>query len=239
MTPNVLDAIAKSKKWSESYPIRLALAKNPKTPLSASLSIVRYLRLFDIAEMTRSHHIPLVFRHKVEAIVIERIPTMPLGYKKTMAKMAVGNVLLHLLQDADAGVVALCLDNPRLQENHLFKVISRRDTYADTIRLIAAHRNWSGKSLIRYSLVRNENTPLTRSERFLQNMKIQELRELYVDPLLPASVKPLVYREMLGRGVMPKEQLDEQVFEIDEDDDQGLEDFDTAGDEPDDQAESG
>ncbi|HYA88334.1 MAG TPA: hypothetical protein VEI57_14865 [Nitrospirota bacterium] len=239
MTPDVLDAIAKNGKWSESYPIRLALAKNPKTPLSVSLSIVRYLRLFDIAEMTRNHNIPLVFRHKVEAIVIERIPTMPLGYKKSLAKMAVGNVLLKLLQDADAEVVALCLNNPRLQENHLFKVINRDDTYSETIRLIAMHQNWSGRSLIRYSLVRNEHTPLTLSERFLQSMKMQELRELYGDPLLPASVKPLVYRELFGRGVEPKEQTDEQIFEIDEDDDRVLEDFDTAGEEADEKGESG
>src|SRR5690242_8975441 len=72
----VLDMIARDKRWTESYPVRLALAKNPKTPLSVSLSIVRYLYLFDIAEMTRSHLIPPAFRHKVESIVRERIPAM-------------------------------------------------------------------------------------------------------------------------------------------------------------------
>jgi hypothetical protein len=229
--PDVLDAIAKNGRWSESYPIRLALAKNPKTPLSVSLSIVRYLRLFDIAEMARSHHIPLVFRHKVEAIVIERIPSMPLGYKKSLAKMAVGNVLLKLLQDADTEVIALCLNNPRLMEGHLFKIISRKDTLAETIRQIAVHQTWSGRPLVRLSLVRNDHTPLTLTERFLQEMKLQELRDLYADPLLPPSVKPLVYRELLSRGREPKEQLEEQVFEIDEDDDRGIEDFAAVDDE--------
>jgi hypothetical protein len=237
--PEVLDAIAKSGKWAESYPIRLALAKNPKTPLSVSLSIVRYLRLFDIAEMTRSPHIPHVFRHKVEAIVIERIPTMPLGYKKSLAKMAVGNVLLKLLQDADANVVALCLNNPRLQESHLFKVINHRDTYAETIRLIAAHPAWSGRSLVRYALTRNSHMPLTLTERFLRNMKLQELRELYTDHLLPASVKPLVYRELLSRGEEPKERPDEQIFEIDENDDRGMEDLYSDDHEPDELGENG
>jgi hypothetical protein len=237
MPPDILGAIAKSGKWAESYPIRLALAKNPKTPLSVSLSIVRYLRLFDIAEMTRSPHIPLVFRHKVEAIIIERIPTMPLGYKKSLAKMAVGNVLLKLLQDADVDVVTLCLNNPRLQENHLFKVINHRDTYAETIRLIAVHPTWSGRTLVRYALARNIHMPLTLTERFLQNMKLQELRELYADHLLPASVKPLVYRELLSRGEEPKERPAEQVFEIDENDDRGMEYLYSDGNEPDDSGE--
>lgn len=228
---DILESVARDNRWAKSYPIRLALAKNPKTPLSVSLTIARYLHLFDIAEMTRSPVIPLAFRHKVEAIVIERIPGMPLGYKKSLAKMSVGNVLLKLLQDRDAEVVALCLDNPRMLESHLFKVISRKDTAAETIRLIAEHRNWSSRSLVRYALVRNEHTPLAFTERFLQTMKVLDLQELYVDPTLPKTTKPLVHRELLSRGREPQERVDEQVFEIDENDDWALEDFDVGRDE--------
>jgi hypothetical protein len=225
MPAHLLDMIARDERWKDSYPVRLALAKNPKTPLSVSLSIVRYLHIFDIAEMTRSHLIPLAFRHKVESIVMERIPTMPLGNKKSLAKMAVGNVLFRLLQDADAEVVALCLDNPRMPESHLFKLISRKDTPAETIRMIAGHRSWSVRPLVRYALVRNEHASLAVSERFLRAMKVTELRELYADPTLPPGVKPLVYRELIGRNEEPKEQIDEPVFEIGEYDDEGLDDF--------------
>ncbi len=116
---DILEIIARDKRWSESYPVRLALARNPKSPLSVSLPIARFLRLFDLEEITRSHFIPLVFRHKVEAIIIERVPTMPLGNKKTLAKKAAGNVLLKLLQDRDADVVQLCLNNPNMVEGHL------------------------------------------------------------------------------------------------------------------------
>jgi hypothetical protein len=221
----VLDMIARDKRWTESYPVRLALAKNPKTPLSVSLSIVRYLHLFDIAEMTRSHLLSPAFRHKVESIVRERVPAMPLGEKKSLAKMAVGNVLFRLLQDADADVVGLCLANPRMQESHLFKIISRKDTRAETVRMIAGHQNWSGRPLVRYALVRNEHTPLAISERFLQTMKVLELRELHADPTLPLGVKPLVYRELLSRGQDPGKRIEEPVFEIDENDDAVLDTF--------------
>ena len=223
LPPDVFALIAKDPRCAESYPIRLALVKNPKTPLSVSLTIVRHLRLFDIAEMTRSHLLPPAFRHKVEAIVMERIPAMPLGYKKTLAKMAVGNVLLKLLQDPDEEVIMLCLNNPRLQESHLFKIISRKDSPAGTIRLIAKHPNWSGRTLIRFALVRSELTPLSLSERFLRSMKLLELRELHADPLLPANVKSLVEREFLARGMEPASQIADVVFEVDENDDVGLE----------------
>lgn len=213
---DVLELIARDKRWVESYLVRLALARNPKSPLSISLTIARFLRLFDLEEITRSHFIPLVFRHKVEMIINERIPTMPLGNKKTLAKKAAGGVLLKLLQDSDNEVVRLCLNNPHMTEGHLFKVINRKMTRSETILMIAEHPNWSSRSLIRFSLARNANTPLSFSVRFLAEMKIMDLRELYADPSVPVTIKPFIHRELLERGEEPKIVMEEQVFEIDE-----------------------
>jgi len=216
LPPEILEKIFKDKRWSTSYPVQLALARNPKAPLSVSLTIARYLRLFDLEEITRSHFIPLVFRHKAERIISERVFAMPLGNKKTLAKKAVGGVLLKLLQDPNAEVVQLCLNNPHITEGHLFKVITRADTAAETIRMIATHSNWSNRTLIRLSLVRNAQTPLALSVRFLSEMKIMDLRELYADPSVPVTVRPFIHRELLDRGEEPKEVLEEKIFEIDE-----------------------
>lgn len=213
---DILERIAKDKRWAESYPVRLALARNPKSPLSVSLTMARYLRIFDLEEITRSHFIPLTFRHKVASIIIEKIPSMPLGNRKTLAKKASGNILLKLMQDTDIAVVQLCLNNPNLTEAHLFKVISRADTSADTIRTIAEHPNWSSRSLIRFSLARNPLTPLSLSVLFLQGMKIMHLRELYTDSTVSVSLKPFVHRELWERGEDANTAMEEQVYEIDE-----------------------
>ncbi len=222
ISADILEKIAKDKRWAENYPVRLALARNPKSPLSISLSISRYLRLFDLEEIARCHFIPLAFRRKVETMIIERIPTLPLGNKKTLAKKAVGNVLLKLLQDSDTDVVQLCLNNPHLVEGHLYKVISRADTVAATIRMIAMHPNWSSRPLIRFSLARNGHTPLSLSVRFLKSMKIMDLRELYADPSLPVTIKPFVHRELWERGQQPGKAGGEQVYEIDEEEMEAL-----------------
>ncbi len=226
---DIFTAIAKDNRWLESYPIRKALAANPKTPLSVSLSLVRHLRIFDLAEIARSPLIPLAFRHKIESILRERIPTMALGLKKSLAKMAAGSVLLKLLQDHDLEIIALCLNNPRLVEGHLYKIINRRDTVANTVVMIAEHPNWSLRPAVRFALVRNEHTPLSLSKRFLQSLNLPDLRELFIDPSLPITVKPLVYRELLVRGEEPGKVGKEPIYEIDDDDDLNLEDFHDAG----------
>ncbi len=213
---DILETISKDKRWADSYPVRLALARNPHTPLRVSLSVVRFLRLFDLEEITRSHFIPLVFRHKVEAMIVERIPTMPLGNKKTLAKKAAGNILLKLLQDRDAEVIQLCLNNPNMVEGHLFKIINKEDTSVETILMIARHPNWSSRGLIRFSLARNSHMPLSLSVPFIRTMKLTDLRELFADPFLPASVKPFVYRQLLARGKDPEQKEGEEIYEISE-----------------------
>ncbi len=223
---DVLELIAKDKRWADSYPVRLALAKNPKTPLFSALGIARYLRLFDVAELARSHFLPLVYRHKLEAIIIEKMPAMALGIKKTLAKMASGGVLLKLIREGYPEVVNLCLNNPYLAEASLYKVINQKTTPPGAIKTIAEHPNWPTRSMIKFSLIRNEHTPLSKSLVFLTDMKVLDLRELYRDPSLPVGVKPLVYRELRERGVdVDKLHIDEEtVYEIEEEEMEELED---------------
>ncbi len=221
----ILDAIFKDKRWSESYPVRLALAKNPKTPLFSALSIARFLRLFDLAEITRSHVLPVIYRKKLESIVIEKIPTLALGVKKTLAKISAGEILLALIRDGYPEVVKLCLDNPHLVEAHLYKIIGRRTTTPGTIRTIADHRTWTYRYHVKFALVRNEHTPLARSVLFLPGLKTGDLKDLFRDPSLPGSIRPYIHRELIERGEDPSDigAEEERVFEIGEEE---LEEFD-------------
>ncbi len=224
LSGDVLEAIAKDRRWASSYPLKLAIAKNPKTPLFVSLSLARHLRLFDLADITRDHFLPLPYRKKIEAMIIERIPAMPLGIKKTLARRAAGNVLFTLLLSRDAEIVQSCLANPRLMESHLFKYISRQDSLRETISMIAEHPNWSCRSAIRGALVRNAQTPLSSCLRFFNRMTAPDLRELYADPMAPITVKPFIHRELFERGLEASPPTgDETVYELDETDDLVLE----------------
>jgi hypothetical protein len=227
LSPEVLNSINKDVRWSESYPVRLALAKNPKTPLFTALSIARFLRLFDLAELARNHLLPVIFRKKLEAMVIEKIPTLALGIKKTLAKVAAGEILISLIKDGYPDVIKLCLENPHLVEAHLYKVISHKMTTPGTIRTIAENRNWTFRYHIKFALLRNEHTPLARSALFIADLKTTDLKELYRDPHLPPGVRPSIHRELFERGEDPERlgSPDEDIiFVIDENE---IEDIET------------
>jgi hypothetical protein len=219
LSPKVLNNLVKDTRWSESYRVRLALAKNPKTPLFSALSIARFLRLFDLAALARNHLLPVIYRKKLEAIVIEKIPTLALGIKKTLAKVAAGEILISLIKDGYPDVIKLCLENPHLVEAHLYKVISHKMTTPGTIRTIAESRNWTFRYHIKFALIRNEHAPLARTVLFLADLKTGDLKELYRDPNLPPGVRPFIHRELIERGEDPERLSgpdEEIIFVIDE-----------------------
>jgi hypothetical protein len=198
---DVLEVIAKDRRWADSYQLRLALAKNPKTPLFVALSLARHLRLPDLADLTRSRFLPLAYRHKVEAILIEKVPTMALGVKRNLARTVSGNVLIKMMKDEDAEVARLCLNNPAMTEGHLFKIITDRNAAPATIRAIAEHPNWSSRYTLRLALVRSPHTPLARAVLFFRDLKSRDLKDLYRDPSLPRTIAPYIHNELMERGI--------------------------------------
>lgn len=236
LAAEVLETIFRDRRWTDSYPVRLALARNPKTPMFVALSIARFLRLFDLADLARNHFLPVLYRKKVESIVIEKIPTLALGVKKTLAKISAGEILLALIQDGYPEIVRQCLENPHLVEAHLYKVISRKTTLPGTIRTIADHKNWTNRYHIKFALLRNEHTPLARSVLFLPDMRTADLRELFRDPHLPSGIRPSLHRELMERGEDPRSIIvadEEPVFEIEESEmedlDRGLQGYEGSG----------
>ncbi len=65
--------------------------------------------------------------------------------------------------------------------------------------MIAEHPKWSARYQIRWALIINKHAPLACVVKFLEDMKITDLKELYAAPDVPSSTKPYIYRELLER----------------------------------------
>ena len=64
-------------------------------------------------------------------------------------------------------------------------------------------------------------------------MKITGLRELDLDPSLPVTIKPFVHRELWERGDLTTKKKDETVYEIDEEDEEMIAEFEEGAAESD------
>lgn len=199
INPEILESIYNDIRWKEHYRIMLALCKNPKNPQKISLSLIKSLRIFDLADLTRNHHVPVNVRIRAEAFINEKILSMPLGIKITVAKRASSNVLMKLIEDAMKEVVAVCLNSPYMTEGTLSKIISMKKIASHVIHQIASHPKWSCRYQIQWALILNNHTPLSHVVNFLKNIKTTDLKDLYAAPELPLTTKPFIHRKLLER----------------------------------------
>lgn len=197
--PDVFESLSRDIRWKGSYKVRLALCKNPKTPQKTTLALIKSIKIFDLADLTRNPAIPINLRMRIEADIAEKLPAVPLGVKITLAKRASSNVLMRLIEEGLKEVVAVCLDSPYMTEGSIYKIISMEKISPEVIRQIARHRKWSCRYLIRWALIRNTHAPLSCIVNFLKDIKITDLKELYAAPEVPSCTKPYIYRELLER----------------------------------------
>ncbi|MEN6437864.1 MAG: DUF4388 domain-containing protein [Syntrophobacter sp.] len=65
----VLRRIASQREWIKLYPVRLALATNPKTPLGIATKLISTLNRMDLKNISRSKSVPTVVANEARRLV--------------------------------------------------------------------------------------------------------------------------------------------------------------------------
>jgi len=69
---DVFAVLGKSKRWTKYYPVKLALANNPKTPLHISMRFMEYLAERDLKALSRNKNVSSVLTHSARNILHKR-----------------------------------------------------------------------------------------------------------------------------------------------------------------------
>jgi hypothetical protein len=221
----VLVMLAGDIRFKSSYKLKLNLCKNPKTPQKIVLSLLKYLRIFDLGHITRDQNIPIPIRQKIEYSLLEKIASLPSGVKVALAKRSSLIIIISLLARGDKNVINSCLESPLLTEDQLYKLINRPDAKPLLIKILADHSKWSLRYKVRYALARNYHTPMAYVTKFITTLKTADLRELYSDKSLPSSTRPYIFYEIVTRGDSV-EMPEEEIYNLSGDEDAGFADTD-------------
>jgi hypothetical protein len=213
--PEALGFLATDVRFKDSYKVKLALARNPRTPKRVSISLLKYLRVFDMADLSRNHFVPVELRQKAELSLMEKLQALPTGVKIALSRRASTRVVERIMERGDRRVIDACLDSPRLTEEQLYRLAGREKTKPLIILALAEHPAWSLRYLIRFALIRKFHTPMRYVERFIAAMKSQDLRNLYADPGLPSASRPFIFRELKKRK-QDVELAEDTVYEVGE-----------------------
>jgi hypothetical protein len=195
----ILEEIGRRKALHRNYSVKRALAFHPRTPRLIGLRLLRDLYLMDLVRFSLTPGAPAELKRSAEDQLIARLPQIPLGQKITLARRGPARVAGALLAEGHPKVVPVALDNSRLTESQILKVLSRERLSAQIVLAVAGHKKWSCFYNIRLSLVRHCSTPLATVLAFLPEITLSDLREFTLPGMVAENLRNYLQAEIQRR----------------------------------------
>ncbi|HET9400416.1 MAG TPA: hypothetical protein VFO34_05655 [Candidatus Acidoferrales bacterium] len=173
-----IEEIARKKELLRDYRVKRALAFHPHVPRTVALRLVRELYTMDLMRLALAPASPADLRTVAEQALIARLSQLALGEKIALARQASARVVSALLIEGHRKIVAPALDNPRLTESQILKVLSKEKIAPPVMTAICHHTKWASLATVRMALVRHRQTPLDAAAKFLRLMTHAELQTI-------------------------------------------------------------
>jgi len=196
---DILENIAGRKSFLKSYAVKKALVFHPKAPRLVGLRLLRDLYLMDLVQFSLSPAVSAELKRHAEEYIIARLPQLPLGQRITLARRGPARVAGALMATGHVQVLEIALDNPRLTEAQVLKVLWHEKLPQGVVLRVANHRKWSQSYNVRLALVRNAGTPLSLVLGFLPHLTIADLRELAAPGVVPENLRKYLEAEVHRR----------------------------------------
>ncbi|HEX6504170.1 MAG TPA: hypothetical protein VF011_13085 [Terriglobales bacterium] len=190
-----LVALSKNQSVSKFRKIRMAIVEHLHTPRHVSLPMLRLLYTFDLMQVALTPVVAADIKRAAEELLLAKLETISAGEKLTLARRASGRIAAELLLANEPRVMQAALENPRLTESSVAKVLARKNTSAALVQAVCHHPKWSLSRDIRIALLRNDKTPLARALEFARWIPATLLREILQNSRLPHKTKACLLRE--------------------------------------------
>lgn len=139
---------------------------------------------------------PADIKKAAEEALLNRLETISLGEKVSLARRASARITGALLLDSEPKVVQATLENPYLTEVSVIKALVHRDAPPAFVHCVCRHAKWSLRREVRITLLRNKNTPLARALEFARALPPPLVRELLQASSLPENIKSDLLQEL-------------------------------------------
>lgn len=174
----VAERLMASRQLLGSHVVRERLAGFPGMPFAAALDLLAtlpWLSLLHIAQAPRTP--PLVRRH-AERRLHGRLHRLSLGETTALARLAHRPLIRSLGEAREPQVLEALLDNPRMVENDLLVLLSRRTAPPEVVTAALRHRRWGRSYSVRLAVATHPSTPLPLAISALVQLRRSDVAEL-------------------------------------------------------------
>ncbi len=122
-----------------------------------------------------------------------------LGQRRALSKSGVKDILDRLLSDPDPMVIGNLLNNPRITEQEVLKIASKRPNSHRLLKLLACHRRWSKRYNVRKAIALNPYTQPRIAIAIIEELLTQDLRLVCRDNTVHPQVRHAAKEIISGR----------------------------------------
>jgi hypothetical protein len=194
-----LEQVSKNASVMKSRKVRIGLAAHPHTPRRIALRVIRELYTGDLLRFSLLPAAAADLKRVADELLVSRIASITLGQRISLARRSSTMVAGVLLLDKEPQVWKPALENPRLTEAAIVKVLQRSASSAAFVQAVCSHPKWSLRHEIRIALLRNAHTPMTRALEFARRLPPPILRDVLHASQLPDKVKEYLRKELQKR----------------------------------------
>jgi hypothetical protein len=128
---------------------------------------------------------------------------LTLGERRALARRPSRAAFDKLLRDPHPMVVKNLLQNPRLTEDDVIRMVARRPAYPEVISEVARHPVWSQRGRVRMAIVQNPGAPPEIAVPLLRLLVRPELHQVTAAADVPAVVRAAASELLERRPPVP------------------------------------
>ncbi len=191
-----IEDISKNSGVMKSRKVRLAIASHPHTPRRIALKIIRELYTFDLMQFALRPTAAADLRRLAEELLVNRLASITLGERTSLARRASELVVGALLLDKESRVWQAALENPRVTEVSVVRALQKTGASSAFVVAVSRHSKWSLLPEVQIALLRNAHTPLARAIEFARRIPPAQLRNILHASRLPEKIKSYLRKEI-------------------------------------------
>ncbi len=193
LSVEAIEELSKNANLSSARKVRVGMVVHPRTPRRISLKLLRQLHTFDLMRVAV---LSGDLKRVAAELLVSRLASITLGERISLARRAPETVAAALLVDKEPRVVQAALENPRLTEAAIVKVLARPGATTALVEAVCRHGKWSPRHEIRLALLRHPKTPLAHALRLAHAMPPALVRDIVHGSQLSEKVKPYLGKEL-------------------------------------------
>jgi len=129
---------------------------------------------------------------------------LTLGERKMMARRPPPELLPKILADPHPDVIRNLLMAPRLTEDDVVTLVTRRPNRAEVLQQVAIHPRWCQRPRVRNALVLNPSTPTSVAIAMVALLRRNELRDVILAKALHPAVRAAAQERYARRPPIPE-----------------------------------